>query len=162
MLPERAAEHSFFLGSLGLARPLGSLGSRLRLSCHVTRPIPHELTPFLEEVRPQIRGLGLIIVHVRQCQLADLARIVGFLAGPAAKAGPETMHCHVAVAHAVQQHEHGAIAQMLTLVAGECPIRVRMFLPYCPQDFDRSIRWRNAMLPLALDAAGWDGPNLAV
>src|SRR4029453_15894960 len=72
------------------------------------------------------------------------------------------MHRHVTVAHAVEQDQHRVVGQVLALVTGECPFRSRMLVPYRPQDLDRPVWQRNAMLPLALDASGWDGPDLAV
>ena len=59
------------------------------LPADVFGPVVHEPPPPLEQVRPRVRRLDLVMHHVRERRFDHLAWVVGVLGGPIAKGGPE-------------------------------------------------------------------------
>ena len=54
----------------------------------VCRPVVHEPTPALEQVRPRVGRFDLVLNDMRQRRLDDLARVVGLLRRPVPGRGP--------------------------------------------------------------------------
>ena len=61
------------------------------LGVDIYRPFVHQPTPTLEQIRPRVGRLDLVLDHVSERRLDDLPRVVGLLRRPVPKRGAETV-----------------------------------------------------------------------
>ena len=100
-------------GSTGWTNPWRSTPTS-----QVTRPIVHQPSPAIEQVRPPVGCFDLVADLVRQRRLRHLARMIGLLNRPEPEAGAEPVQ-HRCNAKLAQQEAQLAVIEWLPVPAGE-------------------------------------------
>ena len=97
------------------SEPVGGVRSGLGTRSparQIRRPVVHEPTPPLEQVGAPVRGLHLVLDHVRQRGLDHLSGVVRLLCRPVPKRRPEPVRQRTQTINALRGHlaEYGVVA----------------------------------------------------
>ena len=113
------------------------VGSLLRTGFRqVVGPIVHEPTPMREQVRPGVGSLHLVLDHMRQRRLDDLARMVRLLGRPVPEQRAEAVRRRMSRPRFKPQAWTSRRFRMLT-----CPRRCTRRTPSDPGSSTRSLMW---------------------
>jgi hypothetical protein len=123
------------------------------------RPSLSKLPPLLEQVPAPVSGLDFVTDCVRQRHLPNLARETGLLSAPIREGRAEPVRSEVALAHPLQQLEHGRDGKRpATATIREYEI-VNARRGHVLQDCLCSGTERHPVLPAGLHPAGGDCPQ---
>ncbi len=124
------------------------------------RPSIHKLSPSRQGVRSPVGLFGLIPDDVRKRMLGKLVGEVRLVACPIAKSATEAVNRRILNPHATKQHfQRHHRKRSVGALAGENEVGdLRLVDP--PQDRERGLAERNAMLARRLHTLGRDSPDL--
>ena len=125
------------------------------------RPIVHQPAPPLEQVRAGISGFDLILDHVRQRRLDDLARVIRLLGRPVPEARTKAVR-DGADLQVLEQPRQRHIGQPLPAPAREHQRMAVAERSRRVEDLFGTPAQGNPVFPLCLRARGRDGPYVAL